>query len=82
MDNMNDYIMIDRKVVLDAINIGLSGYITNDDKLFLEGMGLAVSGMPGELTCDGCKYKDKISYDLCLYCCRGYDDYYEEMEGE
>lgn len=43
---MDDLITIDRQFVLDAISIGLSGYITDDDMLTLEGMGIAVSEMP------------------------------------
>ncbi len=42
----DDYITIKRQFVLDAIDIGLSGCITNDDKLTLEGMGIAVSDLP------------------------------------
>jgi len=45
-EGCDDYITVKRQFVLDAINIGLSGYISDDDILTLEGMGIAVSDLP------------------------------------
>ena len=65
----DDYITIKRQFVLDAIDIGLSGYITDDDKLTLEGMGIAVSEIQSAQPetfewCHDCK-----EYDQEQHCC-------------
>ena len=68
-ESSDDYITIKRQFVLDAINIGLSGYISDDDKLTLEGMGIAVSELPSAQPetfewCHDCK-----EYDKEQHCC-------------
>lgn len=59
-ESCDDYITIKRQFVQDAIAIGLSGYITDDDKLTLEGMGIAVSELPSAqpeiVRCKDCKH--------------------------
>lgn len=69
-EGCDDYITIKRQFVLDAINIGLSGYISDDDKLTLEGMGITVSEMP---TTDLSGYSDRLwksAYDRGYERCR------------
>lgn len=75
---MDDYITVKRQFVLDAINIGLSGYVSDDDKLTLEGMGITVSEMPTTDLSGFCDRLWKSAYDRGYERCK--DDAVEAIE--